>query len=43
MTTREGKMERHAIRSASELERILAEDYGMLPVAAPPSWFRRGG
>ena len=43
MTTHEGKMERHAIRSASELERILAEDFGMLPVAVPPSWFSRGG
>ena len=43
MTTREGKMERHGIRSASELEGILAEDFGMLPVAVPPSWFSRGG
>ncbi len=43
MTTREGKMERQAIRSASELEGILAEDFGMLPVAVPPSWFSRGG
>ncbi|MDE2668174.1 MAG: arylamine N-acetyltransferase [Chloroflexota bacterium] len=43
MTTREGKMERHAIGSASELERILAEEFGMLPVAVPPSWFSRGG
>lgn len=42
MTTREGKMERHAIGSASELERILAEEFGMLPVAVPPSWFSRG-
>ena len=43
MTTREGKMERHGIRSASALEGILAEDFGMLPVAVPPSWFSRGG
>ena len=43
MTTREGKMERHGIRSASELEGILADDFGMLPVAVPPSWFSRGG
>ena len=43
MTSHEGKMERHAIRSASELERILAEDFNMLPVAVPPSWFNRGG
>ncbi len=43
MTTRDGKMERHAIRSASELERILADEFGMLPVAVPPSWFVRGG
>ena len=43
MTTRDGKMERHAIRSASELERILADEFGMLPVAVPPSWFGRGG
>ena len=43
MTTREEGMERRAIGSASELERILAEEFGMLPVAAPPSWFTRGG
>ena len=43
MTTREGKMERHAIRSASELEGILRDDFGMLPVAVPPTWFQRGG
>ncbi len=42
MTTVEGKMERHAIRSASELEGILRETFGMLPLAAPPSWFARG-
>tara|TARA_Y100000588_G_scaffold385939_2_gene480310 strand:- start:263 stop:1090 length:828 start_codon:yes stop_codon:yes gene_type:complete len=41
MTTRDGKMERQAIRCASELEHILAEDFNMLPVAVPPSWFNR--
>ncbi len=43
MTTRAGGMERRAIGSASELERILAKEFGMLPVAVPPSWFARTG
>ena len=42
MTTRDGAMERHAIRSASELEAILAERFGMRPVGIPPAWFTRG-
>ncbi len=43
MTTREGKMERRAIGSARELEAILANDFGMLPVGIPPTWFSRRG
>jgi len=41
MTTREGKMERRGIGSARELESLLANDFSMLPVGIPPTWFRR--
>lgn len=43
MTTRGGVMERRAIRSASELEAVLADRFGMRPVGIPPVWFARAG